>query len=77
MKVLTLKAHGNCHGEQYEKGVGDAYEHPNPKADLTLGNVEDAGDNQTARDAGASRKAVPNKGRNGKKQNAKGSKAGG
>ena len=39
MKVHTLKPHGNCFGEQYDKAVGDEYEHPAPKADLTLGNV--------------------------------------
>ena len=77
MKVRTLKAHGNCHGDQYEKAFGEVYENPAPKADLILGNVEDAGNDKAARDAGTGRKADASEGRNSKKQNAKGSKASG
>jgi len=75
MKVRTLKAHGNCHGEQYAKAVGDTYEHPAPEAELSLGNVENADDSEADGDegnrAGAGRSEVSNS----KKQNAQGSKA--
>ena len=77
MKVRTLKSHGNCFGDQYDKAVGEVYEHPSPKADLTLGNVENADDNKADGNAGTGAKASSSKGRNSQKQNAKGSKAGG
>jgi len=73
MKVRTLKPHGNCHGNTFEKHPGDEYEHPAPKAELTLRNVErvDEDDDQAARPEGRRAKVGAGKGRNGKEQNAK------
>lgn len=75
MKVLTLKAHGNCHGDQYEKAVGDIYDHPAPKPELTLGNVTNADQGKADGDAGNRAQAVTGEKRDSKKQDAESPKA--
>lgn len=70
MKVRTLKPHGNRFGKAYDKAVGDEYEHPSPKAELTLGNVEDAGDDKATGNAGTGTQPVQSEGGDSKEQNA-------
>lgn len=74
MKVRTIKPHWNTHGEH---AVGAEYDHDNPKADITAGHVEHAGNDKAARDAGDRGKAGAGEKRDGKEQNAKGPARGG
>jgi len=39
MKVITLIPH-NAAGQ--DRAIGEEYDHPNPKAEITLGMVEEA-----------------------------------
>lgn len=77
MKVITLKPHGNCHGDTYEKQIGDVYENPNPQAELTLGNVEHENDSKAGGDAGNRTEVGASESLNSKKQDAESSKGSG
>jgi len=77
MKVITLKPHGNCHGDTYEKQVGDVYDNPNPQAELTLGNVENENNSQAGGDAGNRTEVGAGESVDSKKQDEEGSKGSG
>lgn len=53
MKVRALADHGNIHGDRWTKLVGDEYEHPDPRVEIKVGNVEviDAGEGKVVGNA--------------------------